>query len=221
MPSSKHFFGALFWVPVFAFAQSQQAPMMGQPSLPGSAQSTSSAPALAPSHAMTVEALLVLDSQIAMDKLNAQAAKAAPPPPVSSGPSLAAAAPAPEKIEVLSILGIGGDKKVTLLINGKRYTQLTEGAKAGSYVVQSVGGGCVTLVPASAAKGKSKSAKSQASKARSKRTCFDPDAEDEMLAGGGMALGQPSGGGIQTRMTIAPLPLPVVPAPMAVRVNPQ
>lgn len=218
MQSSKRILGVLLLAPVVALAQAPQA-SSGQTAPPASAQQGAPAMSVAPSHAMTVEALLVLDSQIAMEKMNAQAAKAAPPPPVSSGAVAVAAAPAPEKIEVVSILGIGGDKKATLLINGKRYSQLIEGSKAGKYVVQTVGNGCVSLAT-QATKAKTKSSKAS-SKAKAKNVCFDPDADEEMLGAAGLAQGQQGGANINTRMTIAPLPLPVVPAPMAVRVSPQ
>ncbi len=219
MQSSKRILGVVLLAPVVAFSQAPQASSMGQAAPPAPAQQGAPAISVAPSHAMTVEALLVLDSQIAMEKMNAQAAKAAPPPPVSSGSVAVAAAPAPEKIEVVSILGIGGDKKATLLINGKRYSQLVEGSKAGKYVVQTVGNGCVSLA-AQATKAKIKSGKASP-KGKAKNVCFDPDADEEMLSATGLAQGQQGGANINTRMTIAPLPLPVVPAPMAVRVSPQ
>ncbi len=219
MQSSKRILWALLLAPVVSAAQAPQAPAAGQTAPTMSAQQAAPAMPMAPSHAMTVEALLVLDSQIAMEKMNAQAAKVAPPPPVASSLAAAAAAPPPEKIEVVSILGIGGDKKATLLINGKRYSQLVEGSKAGKYMVQAVGSGCVSLaVQAPKAKGKPGKV---SPKAKAKNVCFDPDADDEMLGSTGMAQGQNGGANINTRMTIAPLPLPVVPAPMAVRVNPQ
>src|SRR3989344_1777341 len=135
MQSSKKILAALLFAPFLATAQ---APLPGG----ATAQGGAAAPPPIPSHASTVEALLVLDSQIAMEKLNAQAAKAAPPPPVAGG-AQPAAAPPPEVIEVISILGIGSEKRAVLAIDGKRYSQLAEGSKVGRYVVQSVGGGCV------------------------------------------------------------------------------
>lgn len=200
MQSNKKLLMALLAAPMLVFAQAG----------PG---------AMGP-HAGMVEDLLILDSKIAMEKMSSLSAKLAPPPVAANAPAAPVAA-APERIEVLSVMGIGGNKKATLTIDGKRFSQLGEGSKAGKYLVKSVGGGCVDLVVAGKPSAK---AGRKAGKQAVKHVCFDPDAEVEQqmpAVGGGAYAGQGGGGGIQTRMTIAPLPLPVVPAPMPIRVNPQ
>ena len=178
------------------------------------------APVSSSDHVNTVESMLVIDSQMALDKLKAAADKASPPV-LSNAPVAAVAAP-PTVITVLSVLGIGDAKKATILIDGKRHSQLVVGSKAGKYVVRAVGGGCVDLAIDGPTTKKSSKVKSIKAPKGVKHACFDPDAEiEQQPTAGGAYYGGQSGGGIQTRMTVAPLPLPVVPVPnAAARVSP-
>lgn len=175
-------------------------------------------------HINTVESMLVIDSQMALDKLKADAEKAAPHAMVS-GPVVAPVAAPPTVIEVLSVLGIGDEKKATILIDGKRHSQLVVGSKAGKYVVREIGGGCVDLVIGGKGKAtkatKGKRAKGKVNTKGVKHVCFDPDADYAPAPVAGAYYAGQSGGGIQSRMTVAPLPLPVIPVPSAAsRVNP-
>lgn len=219
MQSSKEALLALVLVtPAIAFAQQQ--PVMGAAPTASQAQAQFVAPpAGTNSHAETVETLLVIDARLAMEKMNERAAKAAPPSPAQAPMAPSVAAP-PETIEVVAVLGIGDAKKATIIISGKRHSQLVVGSKAGKYVVRQIGGGCVDLeLAGKAVKADSpaKAAKGKPGKGRIKHVCFDPDAEYEQSPGNGGAFAGQGGGTINTRMTVAPLPLPVVPA---VRVNP-
>lgn len=200
-----------------AIAAAQQPPVMGAPAAAPPGQV--SAPSGVGGHAETVETLLTIDSRLAMEKMNERAAKAAPPAPASA-PMAPTAVEPPETIEVVAVLGIGDAKKATILISGKRHSQLVVGSKAGKYVVRQIGGGCVDLeVSGKAPKAVPKQAlaKAKPGKGRLKHVCFDPDAEYEPSPGAGGVMAGQGGGTINTRMTVAPLPLPMVPA---VRVNP-
>ena len=162
----------------------------------------------------TVEELLQIDSKIALEKAREKALKSAPPVPVQ----VASVAPisAPDEFEVISILGVSGNKSAVLSINGKNYYRLTPGTSAAGYSVVAVGDGCVEVVKGvvkpKASRSKSKAMKSIATK----RVCFDMQAEHEAAltaATGGAATGY-SGtpNSLPTRMTLAPLPLPTIPA---------
>lgn len=199
-------------MPLMSLAQQTGPGFGGQPQPPAA----STVPVLpgAVGHANTVEALLAIDSKLALEKLNEQANKALPPVP--SNAPMAPVSEAPEVIEVLAILGIGEAKKASIVIDRKRHSQLVVGSKAGKYVVSKIGGGCVDL---ELARKSSKKAKNTTKKGAIKHVCYDPDAEYEQQPALGGGYASPGGGGsINTRMTIAPLPLPMVPAP--IRVNP-
>lgn len=155
----------------------------------------------------TVEQLLQLDSKIALEKAREKAVKLLPQPPTPIQ-APAAIAPAPDLIEVISVMGTAGEKTATIAINGKVYSRVALGSVAGPYSVTGVGDGCVSLakqVP------KAKSRKQAAKQPPAKRVCFDFQAEREasIESISPPLPGVPGGAG---RGMLTPLPLPTIPA---------
>lgn len=168
-----------------------------------------------------VEELLQIDSKLALEKARDKAAKDIPPPPVVAVKQTAPRA-MPDSFEVVSIMGMTGEKMATIAINGQTYRNLRVGSSAGGYKVSSIGGGCVDMepLPGDRPKGNSKKAiKSNTSQPVVKKVCFDFQAEkdaalaESMATSAAGAFGSNGGGAIgNARMTIAPLPLPTIPA---------
>lgn len=103
------------------------------------------------SAAATVEQLLQLDSQAALDKARERASS----PPVSLPTAAARAVPGPalprdtsgsnEAWEVLAILGPLGLQQADLAVQGQLHRGLRVGSPIQGFVVQDIGRGCIQL----------------------------------------------------------------------------